>query len=70
MAQRRAEIADRSSGQRQAPTFAPHQFAAAAYRSFFPHDSPGLFAFNHANKPTIRGSARKDGMQRRQETNS
>jgi hypothetical protein len=70
MAQRHAEIAGRSSRQQQASTFAPHQFAAAAYRSFFPHDSPGLFAFNHADKPTIRGSARKDGMQRRQETNS
>jgi hypothetical protein len=43
MAQRRAE--------RQALIFAPHQFAAAAYRSFFPHDSRSLFAFNHA----IRG---------------
>jgi hypothetical protein len=30
------------------PIFAPHQFAAVAYRSFFPHDSRGLFAFNHA----------------------
>jgi hypothetical protein len=43
MAQRRAE--------RQALIFAPHQLAAAAHRSIFPHDSYGHFALNHA----IRG---------------
>jgi hypothetical protein len=53
VAQRRTEFADQGSGKAEALIFAPHQFAAAAYRSFFPHDSPGLFAFNHA----IRGSA-------------
>src|ERR1700692_200229 len=52
MARRNVASNDRSSGKAEALIFAPHQFAAAAYRSFFPHDSPCLFAFNHA----IRGS--------------
>jgi hypothetical protein len=52
VAQRRAEIAGRHSGKAEELIFAPHQFAAAARRSLFPHDSYGHFAFNHA----IRGA--------------